>query len=40
MPLFRGPAVDYKIELLNGAKPTDLGYSLLYKLSIEELEVA
>ena len=30
--------VDYKIELTKGAKPEDLGYSPLYKLSAYELE--
>ena len=32
--------VDHYIELLPGRQPEDLGYSSLYKLSVEELETA
>lgn len=32
--------IDHKIELKDGAKPEALGYSGLYKMSLEELEVA
>jgi len=39
MPPFR-TGVDHKIELLPGAKPEGLGYTGLWKLSTEELEVA
>lgn len=34
------PQVDHKIELTANAEPEDLGYSSLYKLSLEELEAA
>ena len=30
--------MDYKIELTEGSRPEDLGYSPLYKLSCRELE--
>lgn len=29
---------DYKIELINGKRLEDLGFALLYKLLLEELE--
>jgi len=31
--------VDYRIDFKPGARPEDLYYSLLYKMSLEELEV-
>lgn len=32
------PGIDHKIELTEGARPEDLNYTPLYKLSLEELE--
>jgi predicted aspartyl protease len=39
LPPYR-PATDHKIDLTDDARPEDLGYSPLYKLSLEELEVS
>ena len=31
--------IDYKIQIEDGARPEDLSYSLIYKLSINELTI-
>lgn len=36
---YRGGYADHRIELIPGKKPEELGYSPLYKMSLEELEV-
>jgi len=39
LPKYRGGYNDYYIYIEAGKRPEDLGYSPLYKISLDELEV-